>query len=130
MKHLLTMLFVAFLSCTAVVAQEKTSEKPTMSKEEKEAAKAKKESDLQDAFKAAGLSASEQQMYRTAMDDRGAYKKSLKADTSLSEDDFNAKYKEYSKDQDAKLKEAYGADKYKAFKDAQKAQREAMKAAQ
>ena len=129
MKHLVITLFLAFLSTSALSAQQSTmSQEKTMSKEEKAAAKVKKESDLQDAFKAAGLSSSEQQMVRTSMDSRNAFKKSLKEDTSLSEDDFNAKYKEFSRNEDAKLKEAFGETKYKVFKATQKAQKEsAMK---
>lgn len=131
MKHLLTTLFAVCLSFTAAVAQEKTADKApqekSLTKEEKAAAKAQKETDLQFAFKSAGLSASEQQMVRTSMEDRNAFKKSLKEDSSLSEDDLNAKYKEFSKAEDAKQKAAFGDDKYKAFKAIQKAQKEAQK---
>jgi len=122
MKHLLTTLFVVFLSCTAVVAQEKT-----MSKEEKEAAKVKKEADLKAAFKTAEFTSYDEELVRTSYANRSANTKKLKTDTSLSEDDVKAKSKEFSSDEDAVLKEKIGAPKYKAFKDAQKAQREAAK---
>ena len=130
MKHLLTTIFAACLSFTAAVAQEKTSAAPqekTMSKEDKAAAKAKKEADLQEAYKTAGLSADEQQKVRAIMEEGNAYKKTLKADTSLSEDDIKAKSKEYGKASDAKVKELLGETKYKALKDKQKAQKEANK---
>lgn len=131
MKHLLTIIFAVFLSFTAITAREKPADKApqekTLSKEEKEAAKAKKEADLQEAFKTAGLTADEQQKVRTSMDDRSTFKKLLKTDSSLNEDDLNAKYKEFNKAQDAKLKEALGDAKYKAFKEVQKAQKEAQK---
>jgi len=122
MKHLLTTLFVVFLSCTAVVAQEKT-----MSKEEKEAAKVKKEADLKAAFKTAEFTSYDEELVRTSYANRSANTKKLKTDTSLSEDDVKAKSKEFSSAEDAVLKEKIGAPKYKAFKDAQKAQREAAK---
>lgn len=122
MKHLLTTLFLVFLSCTAVVAQEKT-----MSKEEKEAAKVKKEADLKAAFTAAEFTAADEELVRTSYTNRSANTKKLKADTSLSEDDVKAKSKEFSTAEDAILKEKLGAPKYKTFKDTQKAQREAAK---
>lgn len=132
MKHLLTTIFAVCLSYTATVAQEKLSEKApqekTNSKEEKAAAKAKAEANLQEAFKTAGFTADDQQNYKSAMEERSAYKKSLKEDSSLSEDDFNTKYKEFTKAQDAKLKGLIGDSKIKTFKDTQKAQKEAMKA--
>lgn len=132
MKHLLTTLFAVFITFTAANAQENKSataqQEKTLTKEEKEAAKAKKEANLQEAFKAADLTAEEQQMVRTSLEARSAYKKSLKADTSLSEEDFNAKYKEFSKSEDEKYKAAFGEAKYKTFKATQKAQKEAAAA--
>ena len=134
MKHLLTTLFAVFITFTAVNAQENKSEnaqqEKTLSKEEKEAAKAIKEANLQEAFKAADLTAEEQQMVRTSLEARSAYKKSLKADSSLSEEDFNTKYKEFSKSEDEKYKAAFGEAKYKTFKATQKAQKEAAQATQ
>lgn len=131
MKHLLTTLFAVCLSFTAAVAQEKAADKApqekTLTKQEKEAAKAKKEADLQEVFKIAGLTASEQEKVRAFAEERNSYKKLIKMDSSLSEEEFNEKNKEYGKAQDLKLKEAFGDTKYKAFKDAQKAQREAAK---
>ena len=129
MKHLFTTLFVVCLSFTAAVAQEKPTDKATqektMSKEDKEAAKAKKEADIQEAFKTAGLTADEQQLVRTSYADSSAFGKKLKDDSSLSDEDRKAKAKEFSTAEDAKLKEKLGAEKYKAFKDVQKAQRAA-----
>nr|WP_315147847.1 hypothetical protein [uncultured Flavobacterium sp.] len=129
MKHLFTTLFVFCLSFTAAVAQEKPADKApqekTMSKEEKQAAKAKKEAELQEAFNTAGFTANEQQLVRTSYADRSAFGKKLKEDSSLSDEDRKAKAKEFSTTEDAKLKEKLGTEKYKAFKDAQKAQRAA-----
>lgn len=118
MKHLLTTLFVAFLSFTAVTAQEKTQ-----SKEEKAEAKAKKDADLQEAFRIAGFTEAEGELVKTSYAARSANTKKLKADSSLSEEDVKAKSKEFSTSEDDMLKEKVGMLKYKAFKAAQKAQR-------
>ena len=130
MKQLLTTLFAICLSLTAAQAQEKTDKAPqekTMSKEEKAAAKAKKEADLQEVFKTAGLTADEIQKFRTIVEESSALNKTVKADTSLSEEQKTQKTKENTKARDAKLKELLGEAKYKALKDEQKAQKEANK---
>ena len=62
------------------------------------------------------------------MDESSAFGKTLKADASLSDEEKTAKSKEYGKAKDARIKELLGAEKYKAFKDVQKAQKEATKA--
>ena len=132
MKHLLTTIIAVGFAFTGVQAQEKEAVKApqekTASKEDKAAAKAKKESDLLEAFKTAGITDEEQQKVRAIMDESSAFGKALKADASLSEEEKTAKSKEYGKAKDARLKELLGAEKYKAFKDVQKAQKEAAKA--
>ncbi|MBP8157565.1 MAG: hypothetical protein KAX93_04240 [Flavobacterium sp.] len=129
MKHLLTTLFTVCLSFSAAVAQEKVADKApqekTMSKEDKAAAKAKKEADLQEAFKTAGLTADEQQKFKVIIDESSALNKAVKADTSLTDDEKMTKSKENTKARDAKVKELLGEAKYKALKDIQKAQKEA-----
>jgi hypothetical protein len=122
MKHLLTTLFVVFLSCTSVVAQEKT-----MSKEEKAAAKAKKEANLVEAFNQAGFSPEEQQLYRTSGLDRSNYGKKLKDDMALTDDERKTKAREFSVEEDTKLKEKIGAKKFKDFKEIQKTQKKTQK---
>ena len=132
MKHLLTTIIAVGFAFTGVQAQEKeavkTPQEKTASKEDKAAAKAKKEADLLEAFKTAGVTEDEQQKVRTIMDESSAFGKALKADASLSEEEKTAKSKEYGKAKDGRLKELLGAEKYKAFKDVQKAQKEAAKA--
>ena len=132
MKHLLTTIIAVGFAFTGVQAQEKEAVKApqekSMSKEDKAAAKAKKESDLLDAFKTAGVTDEEQQKVRAIMEESSAFGKALKADASLSEEEKTAKSKEYGKAKDARLKELLGAEKYKTFKDVQKAQKEAAKA--
>lgn len=143
MKHTLTTLFVVCLSFTAALAQEtpatpitqeKTADKApqtkVLSKEEQEAARAKRDSDLQEAFKTAGFTDDEQKLYRKSNSKIYKYTQELKTDNSLSEEEVKAKVKEFRADEEAVLKENLGAAKFKAFKDAQKAQREAMKAGQ
>ncbi|MBC7845107.1 MAG: hypothetical protein H7Y10_01285 [Flavobacterium sp.] len=130
MKHLLTTLFAVCLSFTAAVAQDKTTDKApqekTMSKEDKAAAKAKKEADLQEAFKTAGVTADEQGKFKVIVDESSALNKTIKADSSLTADEKMTKAKENTKARDAKLKELLGEAKYKALKDIQKAQKEAQ----
>ena len=132
MKHLLTTIIAVGFAFTGVQAQEKEAVKApqekTASKEDKAAAKAKKESDLLEAFKTAGVTDEEQQKVRAIMDESSAFGKALKADATLSEEEKTAKSKEYGKAKDSRLKELLGAEKYKAFKDVQKAQKEAAKA--
>jgi len=129
MKHLLRTLFAVCLSFTAV-AQEKAADKApqekTMSKEDKAAAKAKKEADLQEAFKTAALTADEQQKFKTIIDESSALNKTVKADSSLSDDQKMDKAKENTKSRDTKVKELLGDAKYKALKDIQKAQKESQ----
>lgn len=132
MKHLLTTIIAIGFTITGVQAQEKEATKAPQekmaSKEDKAAAKAKRESDLAEAFKTAGVTDDEQQKVRAIMDESSAFGKALKADASLSDEEKTAKSKEYGKAKDARLKELLGAEKYKAFKDVQKAQKEAAKA--
>jgi hypothetical protein len=128
MKHLFTTLFAVCLSFTAAVAQEKAADKApqekTMSKEDKAAAKAKKEADLQEAFNKAGLTADEQQKTKTILEETSALNKTVKADATLTDDQKMEKAKDNTKARDAKLKDLLG-DKYKVLKDTQKAQKEA-----
>ena len=134
MKHLLTTIVAIGFAFTGAQAQIqdqvmlKAPQEKTMSKEDKAAAKAKKESDLLEAFKTAGVTEADQLKVRAIMDESSAFGKALKADASLSEEEKTAKSKEYGKAKDGKLKELLGAEKYKAFKDVQKAQKEATKA--
>lgn len=132
MKHLLTTIIAVGFVFTGIQAQEKEAviapQEKTASKEDKAAAKAKKENDLLEAFKTAGVTEAEQLKVRAIMDENSAFGKTLKADASLSEEDKKAKNKEYYNVSNGKLKEILGADKYKAFKDIQKAQKEAAKA--
>lgn len=134
MKHLLTTIVAIGFAFTGAQAQTqdqvtlKAPQEKIMSKEDKAAAKAKKEADLLEAFKTASVTEDEQQKVRTIMEESSAFGKALKADGSLSEEEKTAKSKEYGKAKDARLKELLGLEKYKTFKDVQKSQKEAAKA--
>jgi hypothetical protein len=132
MKHLLSTIIAVGFAITGANAQDqvtlKAPQEKTMSKEDKANAKAKKESDLLEAFKTASVTDEEQQKVRAIMEENSAFGKALKADASLSEEDKKAKNKEYYNVSNGKLKEILGAEKYKAFKDVQKVQKEAAKA--
>ena len=97
MKHLFTTLFALCLSLTAANAQENATEKAqqekVMTKEEKQAAREKKEADLIAAFNEAGLTIEEQQFYRKCAAERSENLKQLKADNSLTAEERKAKEK-------------------------------------
>lgn len=133
MKHLLSTIIVLGLSCTSAVAQEKESAKVvtevSATLKSKESVKDKKEADLVAAFKAAGVTAEEEQKVRAILAESTAFYKTLKADASLDEEASKARSKEYSTVRNNNLKAALGEDKYKSFKQIQKEQKEAAEAA-
>ncbi|MFZ4671383.1 MAG: hypothetical protein ACOYLT_05140 [Flavobacterium sp.] len=131
MKYLLTTIMTIGFAFTGVQAQEanKAPQEKTFSKEERAAAKVKKENELMEAFKTAGLTDDEQQKYRSIMEESSAFGKALKADATLSDEEKAAKSKEYSKAKEGRIKELLGVEKYKALKEIQKSQKEAAKAA-
>ena len=133
MKHLLSTIIVLGLTCTSAVAQEKESAKVvtevSATLKSKESVKDKKEADLVAAFKAAGVTAEEEQKVRAILAESTAFYKTLKADASLDEEAIKARSKEYSTIRNANLKAALGDDKYKVFKQVQKEQKEAAEAA-
>ena len=122
-------LIVAFLTAGFFNAAEAqtalTPEMKTMTKAEKDAAKAKKEADLVEAFAKAGLSEDEQAKYRVEVDASNQKTKPIKADASLSDEDKKAKLDAIGKERNYNLKVILGEAKYKALKAVQKAQKEA-----
>lgn len=127
MKHLFTTLFALCLSLTAANAQENATEKApqekVLTKEEKQAAREKKEADLIAAFNEAGLTIEEQQFYRICAAERAENLKQLKADNSLTAEERKAKEKEIIIASNDKLKNEIGDIKFKALKSAQKLKR-------
>lgn len=129
MKHLFTTVMAVCFSLTAAQAQESTTVKAaqekTTAKEEKQTVKEKKEAELIAAFNEAGLTMEEQQFYKKCANERSENLKQLKADTSLSDEEKKAKEKEIITASNDKFKSQLGDIKFKAFKNAQKLQREA-----
>jgi hypothetical protein len=130
MKKLFVTMFALAAITTASQAQEaKTTAQPPVKKEaskaEKEAAKAKKEADLVEAFKKADLTDEQQKKAREVLDAANEKSKAIKADSKLTDEEKKAKAEEVKKEKNEKLKEAMGEFKYKAFTQAQKAQKEA-----
>lgn len=129
MKHLFTTVMAVCLSLTAAQAQESATEKAPQEKmtikEDKRTAREKKEAELIAAFNEAGLTIEEQQFYKKCAAERSENIKQLKADTSLSDEEKKAKEKEIITASNDKFKSGLGEVKFKAFKNAQKLQREA-----
>jgi hypothetical protein len=134
MKHLFTTVIAVCLSLTAAQAQESATEKAPQEKmtikEDKRTAREKKEAELIAAFNEAGLTIAEQQFYKKCAAERSENIKQLKADTSLSDEEKKAKEKEIITASNDKFKSELGDIKFKAFKNAQKLQREAATKAQ
>ena len=119
-----TLLATAIFSTTqAQTAMSPTTK--TMTKEEKHAAKAKKEADLIEAFTKAGLSNDEQLKVKAAFEASNEKTKSLKGDATITEDDKKMKVDVINKERNENLKTIMGEAKYKVFKETQKAQKEA-----
>ena len=129
MKHLFTTVMAVCLSLTAAQAQESATEKAPQEKmtikEDKRTAREKKEAELIAAFNEAGLTVEEQQFYKKCAAERSENIKQLKADNSLSDEEKKAKEKEIITASNDKFKSGLGDVKFKAFKNAQKLQKEA-----
>ena len=87
--------------------------------------KAKKEADLVEAFKKADLTDEQQKKAREVLDASNEKSKAIRADSKLTDEEKKAKAEEVKKEKNDKLKEVLGELKYKAFMQAQKAQKEA-----
>ena len=109
----------------SVTANSDAAVKKEMTKAEKQAAKEKKEADLTEAFNKAGLTTTEQEKARAVLTEFNEKTKPVKADASLSDDAKKAKLDAINKERNDQLKIVMGDAKYKAFKAAQKAQKEA-----
>ncbi len=129
MKKLLLATFIATaLFNTANAQTERATPAPTastMSKADKEAAKAKKEANLAEAFTKAGVTAEEQTKCRAVLTESNEKTKPVKADASLSEDAKKEKLEAIYKERNDSLKAIMGEEKYKIFKATQKAQKQA-----
>lgn len=124
-KFLLAVVFTAAVFTAANAQVMATTETKTMTKEEKAAAKAKKEAELNEAFTKAGLTDEEQLKSRAALDESNEKSKVVKADAALTADDKKAKLDAVNKERNDNMKTIMGDAKYKIFKATQKAQKEA-----
>lgn len=124
-KFLLAVVFTAAVFTAANAQVMATKETKTMTKEEKAAAKAKKEAELNEAFTKAGLTDEEQLKSRAALDESNEKSKVVKADAALTADDKKAKLDAVNKERNDNMKTIMGDAKYKIFKATQKAQKEA-----
>lgn len=132
-KILFAAIFTATIFTTAKAQNTAaTAEAATIAKTEKEASKAeklaakeKKEAELVEAFKKAGLTAEEQKKCRAILDASNEKTKPVKADESLDDDAKKEKLDAIYKDRNDNLKATMGEAKYKIFKATQKAQKEA-----
>ncbi len=125
MKKLLLSLVIAGGMFTVAQAQADATAKPQMTKAEKDAAKLKKETDLKEAFLKAGATAEQEAKTREILDKAYAEAKEIRKDTTLSEEDKKKKLDAVYDSRNEAMKEVLGNDIYKAFKAAQKAQKEA-----
>jgi len=139
MKKVFLSLFVLAIGLTSNAQKSATKEaqitpqapvmaQPKMSKEQKDAMKAKKEAELAEAFKKAELTDEQQKNARSVLDAFNEKSKAIKADAAMSADDRKAKLDEINKEKNEKLKEVMGEAKNKIFKQVQKAQKEASSA--
>ena len=139
MKKVFLSLFVLAIGITSNAQKLATKEaqiapqapvmaQPKMSKEQKDAMKAKKEAELAEAFKKAELTDEQQKNARNVLDSYNEKSKAIKADAAMSADERKAKIDEISKEKNEKLKEVMGEAKNKIFKQVQKSQKEASSA--
>ncbi len=122
MKKILGALLIAATMFGTADAQ--TTPPPVAMKKDK-MEKGKKEAELNEAFAKANLTADEQAQCRAVLEASAKENKALRADAGLSEADKKAKMDAGNKAKNEKLKSIMGAAKYKDFKAAQKAQKEA-----
>ncbi len=100
------------------------TDKKVMTKAEKQAVKDKKEADLAEAFSKAGVSKTEEAMVRKILDETNEKTKPIKTDDTMNEADKKEKLDALYHDRNDQMKLAMGNDKYKAFKEAQKIQKQ------
>jgi len=129
MKKLFITACMAVALTTTVNAQEaiKPAEapKPQLSKEERAKQKQKAEDDLNAAFKEAGVTDDEVKQAKAIMEEAKAKRSEIKKSTTFTEEEKITKSKESNNEEKEKLIKLLGADKYKAFKEAQKKQKAA-----
>jgi predicted nucleic acid-binding Zn-ribbon protein len=122
MKKLFITALFAFTIGTLTFAQGDV--KKQMTKEEKAAAKAKKEKDLNDALTQTGLTNDQQSQVKDVLTDAEQKNKDLKNDAKLTDEEKAAKKEEINAAKNDKLKAIMGADKFKVWSQIRKKQKE------
>ena len=110
------------------VSNTPTTDVKVMTQEEKDAAKAKKEANLAEAFAKAGVAADVQEKAKAMLAAHNEKAKAVKTSTAT-DDVKKTQLEAIYKEKDEQLKSILGEDKYSIFKATQKAQKEAAKAA-
>ncbi len=127
-------IFVATLSFVlwfgTAQAQTATTQpsEPAMTKEQKQEAKDKKERDLKDAFAAAGYTKEEEAKTRELLTAYSEKAKSVKSQADISDEEKKQQLDAVYKARNEAMKTVVSKEKYKLFKDTQKAQKEIGKA--
>ena len=134
MKKIILSMVVLVTISTVSLAQDSTAHKgmkkeAEMSKQDKDALKAKKDADFLAAAKEAGFTDEDIKKVKEIMSESGKVSKVIKMDPALTPEQKEAKVKKNDELKNNKIKEAVGEVKFKAFRAAQKKQREAAKAA-
>jgi len=118
-KLVFTSLCVVFFSVMSFAQTPQVAAEPQtgsqISKEDKKAMKAKKESDVQEALTGAGLTADEVKAANAIMAASSKKSKELKENDKLTVEEKDAAKKAINEDKNAKLKELMGADKHKTY---------------
>ncbi len=97
----------------ATQAQTPVDSKPT--KEEKAAAKARQEQQLNETLQQLGLNDDQATQVKNALNDAAQKSSALKKDTTLTDDQKAAKKTEIDTEKNDKLKQIMGADKYRQW---------------
>lgn len=130
-KLMLSLLIISGLAAGAH-AQTDTTAKAHKSKANKQAVKAKKQQkddEFATSIKKAGLSDAQAAQIKAARADNETQSKAIKNDKSLSKDDRKAKLKALEDDRNKKYETIMGKNNYQKFKESQKQQKAADKAA-
>jgi len=111
-KIIITALALSALTFTTY-AQSELNSKPT--KEDKAAAKAKQEQQLNEALQQIGLNDDQAAQVKNALNEASQKSSALKKDTTLTDDEKAAKKSEIDTEKNDKLKQVMGADKYRQW---------------
>lgn len=123
-KNLLTILAIVIANIAFSQTPTVDTKKPTMSKEEKIAMKAKQETEMNDALKGAGLDEKQIASAKEIVADATKKSNELKTNNALSDAEKETAKKLISDDKNSKLKALMG-DKYKAYNEIRKSQKAA-----